>query len=66
MKKLECKRCGHKWVKRIKKVVMCPACKSRYWNVAKDHPVHCGQSMNVVGNDNEDWLECGKCGKTKE
>lgn len=27
-----CKRCGYKWVKRIEKPVVCPQCRSPYWN----------------------------------
>lgn len=32
MKRLECKRCGHKWVQRIDNVRVCSKCKSPYWN----------------------------------
>ena len=33
MKKLKCKRCGHKWFRRkIKLPLVCPNCKSPYWN----------------------------------
>lgn len=30
----------------------------------KHTPICCDQRMGVVGNDNEDWLECEVCGKT--
>jgi len=30
-----CKRCGHKWIPRIKKVKICPKCKSIYWQTQK-------------------------------
>lgn len=30
--KIECKRCGHTWVPRKSVVVICPKCKSPYWN----------------------------------
>jgi len=29
---LECKRCGHTWVPRKAEVLLCPKCKSPYWN----------------------------------
>jgi Zn finger protein HypA/HybF involved in hydrogenase expression len=29
---LECKRCNHKWHPRKREVVICPKCKSPYWN----------------------------------
>lgn len=34
----------------------------------KPHPAcsKCKINMSVVGNDNEDWLECPKCGRTKD
>jgi Zn finger protein HypA/HybF involved in hydrogenase expression len=34
---LECKRCGHKWNPRKKEVIICPKCKSPYWNREKEH-----------------------------
>ena len=33
--KLECKRCGHKWIPRKPEVMLCPKCKSPYWNIEK-------------------------------
>jgi len=30
--KLECKRCGHKWIPRKVEVRICPKCKSPYWD----------------------------------
>ena len=32
MKKYKCLRCGHTWIPRIDNVVLCPWCKSKYWN----------------------------------
>ena len=29
---LECKRCGHKWLPRKDEVMICPKCKSPYWD----------------------------------
>ena len=29
---LECERCKHKWVPRMKKPAVCPNCHSPYWN----------------------------------
>lgn len=31
---VECVRCGHKWIPRIKDVRICPKCKSPYWDTA--------------------------------
>ena len=28
----ECSRCGHRWIPRINNPVMCPKCKSYYWD----------------------------------
>lgn len=33
--KLECQRCKHKWTPRKEEVVICPKCKSPYWNRKK-------------------------------
>jgi len=33
-----CERCSHKWIPRIKKTelpIICPKCKSPYWNIPK-------------------------------
>ena len=27
-----CKRCGHSWIPRKNKVIICPKCKSPYWD----------------------------------
>jgi len=32
MKKEKCLRCNHEFVKRIDKPIVCPKCKSPYWN----------------------------------
>ncbi|MBA7546620.1 hypothetical protein ES705_39012 [subsurface metagenome] len=34
-KKLKCKRCGHRWMPRVENVLLCPRCKSPYWNKDK-------------------------------
>jgi len=37
MKEYKCERCGNKWYPRTpKKPKMCPACKSRLWEVPKE------------------------------
>lgn len=35
MKTLMCKRCGYKWLPRIKTPKRCPGCKSPYWNTTR-------------------------------
>lgn len=37
--KLTCKRCGHKWCPRKGEVMLCPHCKSPYWNKTKSKKV---------------------------
>lgn len=32
LKKIECKRCGHKWFPRVLAVKYCPKCKSPSWD----------------------------------
>ncbi len=39
IKGLECKRCGHKWYPRKQIVLVCPHCKSPYWNLPKGDKV---------------------------
>jgi len=34
--KLECKRCGHKWVPKKEEIRICPKCKSPYWDKEKN------------------------------
>ena len=36
--KLKCKRCEHEWVARKPVVIVCPACKSPYWNKERKKP----------------------------
>jgi len=31
-----CKRCGHKWLPRIKDPRQCPKCKTAYWDKEKE------------------------------
>ncbi len=33
--KLNCKRCGHSWVPRKRKIYTCPRCNSPKWNEKK-------------------------------
>jgi len=33
--KLKCERCGHEWIPRTEEVIVCPKCKSPYWNKEK-------------------------------
>ena len=33
--RLECLRCGHKWVPTKEDIRMCPKCKSAYWDKLK-------------------------------
>lgn len=35
MKKVKCLRCRHKWIQRVEKPVVCPKCKSPYWDKEK-------------------------------
>jgi len=35
LKKVECLRCGHKWVARKARIRVCPECTSPYWDVPK-------------------------------
>lgn len=35
IQELECLRCGHKWVPRVRKVRTCPSCRSPYWDTPK-------------------------------
>jgi predicted Zn-ribbon and HTH transcriptional regulator len=30
-----CERCGHSWTSRIKEPILCPKCKSAYWDIPK-------------------------------
>jgi hypothetical protein len=41
----KCERCKHEWVKRgSKEPVVCPACKSPYWNQPKKGESHGGST----------------------
>jgi len=37
--KLNCKRCGHKWIPKKEDVRTCPKCKSAWWDTKKDETV---------------------------
>jgi DNA-directed RNA polymerase subunit RPC12/RpoP len=41
----ECLRCGHKWWPRIptKKPVLCPSCKSKYWDQVREETTKKGK-----------------------
>ena len=41
-----CRRCGHKWVKRVERPRVCPRCKSPWFDVAK--PVKRGRRAKAV------------------
>jgi hypothetical protein len=52
----ECERCGHKWVKRSATEgdpVICPKCKSPYWNRPRqaDRVIERGVKKEVVKGD---------------
>lgn len=32
MQKCKCKRCDHTWIPRTENPILCPFCKSKYWN----------------------------------
>ena len=34
--KLNCKKCGHEWIPKIKEVRQCPNCKSAWWDKEKE------------------------------
>jgi len=34
---LKCERCGHTWKPRKEEVLICPKCKSPYWNRKRKH-----------------------------
>jgi len=39
IEKTYCKRCGYEWYPRVtSKPVMCPACKTRYWDIERKKP----------------------------
>ena len=44
---LHCKRCGYKWIPRTLNVIICPSCKSPYWNIQKGEK----------GNTRRSWKE---------
>jgi len=41
-KKHKCKRCNHRWWPRNPEVkpVLCPSCKSKYWDEDRKKPAH--------------------------
>ena len=39
IKKVKCKRCGHEWVPRKEEIIICPKCKSPYWNRDKKEKI---------------------------
>jgi Zn finger protein HypA/HybF involved in hydrogenase expression len=36
IKKLECRKCGHKWIPRKEDIHKCPRCQSRGWQGKKE------------------------------
>ena len=33
--KLECKRCGHKWIPKKEDIRQCPKCKTAFWDLER-------------------------------
>jgi len=50
IKILHCKRCGWKWVPRKKQVVLCPKCKSGYWDRERRQKKNLFQELNLDVN----------------
>lgn len=50
MEKKTCLRCKHEWYQRSpKEPVLCPSCKSKYWNQAREeNSVDARESKGVV------------------
>lgn len=49
---LECKRCGYKWCPRVENPVMCPNCRSPYWDRERGHIIRrdeVGAKLSDVG-----------------
>jgi len=40
--RMECKRCGHRWIPRGDEVRICAKCKSPYWDQARKEKAHGG------------------------
>ena len=36
IKENKCFRCGHTWIPRKKRSIVCPKCKTPYWNIKKE------------------------------
>jgi len=51
IKKKICKRCGHEWYPKptplgeVKEPIVCPKCKSPYWNKEKQNSQYKGEKM---------------------
>ncbi|MFH1368059.1 MAG: hypothetical protein ABII64_02905 [Elusimicrobiota bacterium] len=53
----KCTRCGHNWVSRKKaRPVICPACKSPYWNRPKGGEALVRDSITEANHDYEDFI----------
>lgn len=51
MEGYKCERCGHEWIARLKfHPIICPKCKSPYWDKPKKSMHMKGKSVQVVGN----------------
>ena len=37
LNKIECKRCGYKWLPRKEDIRQCPKCKTAYWEKVKEN-----------------------------
>ena len=53
MEKLQCKRCNHEWLPRVSYVKECPKCKSRIWDIIKNHKEISGKVLE----DNKELKE---------
>ena len=52
----ECKRCGHRWLIRVKDPKTCPKCKSPYWNKERQRAFkESAEGRGVVYEPKDDW-----------
>ena len=50
IKGYKCERCGHEWAPRSEEIpIICPKCKSPYWNRAKKVQRYAGVMQNDAG-----------------
>jgi predicted Zn-ribbon and HTH transcriptional regulator len=63
-----CKKCGHKWVIRVKDPIQCPQCHVRIWNRIKFPKLvcrHCSYEWQPHAKNPSRCPRCGKQLKTK-